>query len=386
MDPNSAPEITAELLQENPTLMLVWTAFTFFFFALIAGGITSWVWVGIRWWKNQDLLVPENWTPRTWGLVDLLVCMLLLFALQSFVYVTARSTFGIDLQNLEPGQLEALELSALSSCGLIATALLTVLWIVLRHQTTFAHVGITTKRTGRYLFWGLVVGLCTLPVVYAISAAVTLGLDKKYEHPILDQMAENGSLASYLLAAFAAVIAAPIAEEFFFRVFVQGWMQSIPFSSLPAIVLGASKHRRSDPETEFFHPSSTGSFSVGPVTAGAIASAHEGVANPYATEAVAPSGAVETSEANETTSSGDESHPGIVPPIWPSVITGILFGLAHLDYGYSFVPLIVFGFVLGLLYRATQSVWPCILVHMMLNATSIITLGVSVYAKQVIGE
>lgn len=389
MDPSDAPEITAEMLQQNPTLMLIWTGFTLFFFTVLAGSIASWIWIGIRWWKQEEVLSPMGWTPRTWGLVDLLVCMLLLFSIQSFLYANAKNLLGIDVQSLEPGQIGTLELSAWSSAGLIATVLLTALWIVLRHQTTFAHVGLSTRRIRNHLFWGLVVGLCTLPVVYAISAAVTFGLDIKYEHPILDQMAANGSLNSYLLAAFSAVIAAPIAEELFFRVFVQGWMQSIPFSSVPAIVLGASEYSRGNEGSEYFNPASAGAASAGVPSKGSAGDSElppeaAAVAG-YPTEEL-PGMVPDESPYRAPAQTVTELESKIVPPIWPALVTGILFGLAHLDYGYSFIPLIVFGFVLGLLYRATQSVWPCILVHMMLNATSIITLGVTVYARQVAGN
>ena len=338
--------------------------------------------MAIHWWRKQPLLVAEKWKPRTWGLVDLLVCVLLLFAIQSFVYGAATRVLGIDLQEADPSQLRSLELSAMVSCGFIATALMTALWIVLRHRTTFAHVGLSTKRTGQFLFFGLIAGLCTLPVVYAISAAVTLGLDKKYEHPILDQMVADGSLNSYFYAAFAAVIAAPIAEELFFRVFVQGWMQSIPFSSIASIVIGASEQKRSNAQSEFYHPFSA----AGGAFAGLPGSEQPPQKGLLADDGSDPEAGSHSAELAASEPKSNLAEQNTLPPIWPSVVTGVLFGLAHLDYGYSFVPLIVFGFVLGLIYRATQSVWPCILVHMMLNGTSIITLGVTVYAKQVIGQ
>ena len=63
-------------------------------------------------------------------------------------------------------------------------------------------------------------------------------------------------------------------------------------------------------------------------------------------------------------------------------MTGILFGLAHWGYGLSFIPLIVLGIVLGMLYRATHSIWPCFLVHFALNSTSMLGLGLSILLER----
>ena len=76
----------------------------------------------------------------------------------------------------------------------------------------------------------------------------------------------------------------------------------------------------------------------------------------------------------------------LVPPVWPSVVTGILFGLAHWGYGLSFIPLIVLGIVLGLVYRATHSIWPCILIHAMLNGTSMLALGATILIQRATGS
>ena len=71
-----------------------------------------------------------------------------------------------------------------------------------------------------------------------------------------------------------------------------------------------------------------------------------------------------------------------VPPLWPSLVTGTLFGLAHFGYGLSFIPLIVLGILLGLLYRATHSIWPSLVVHVMLNGSSMTALGVAILIEQ----
>ncbi len=77
------------------------------------------------------------------------------------------------------------------------------------------------------------------------------------------------------------------------------------------------------------------------------------------------------------------AQPQRLPPLWPALVTGVLFGLAHLGYGLSFIPLIVLGIILGLLYRATHSIWPSLMVHFILNSSSMIALGIGILIESV---
>ena len=67
-----------------------------------------------------------------------------------------------------------------------------------------------------------------------------------------------------------------------------------------------------------------------------------------------------------------------VLPWWPVFVSGILFGLAHFEYGMSWVPLIVLGIVLGWLYRVTNRIWPSLIVHFLVNATSMTGFALTV--------
>ncbi len=71
----------------------------------------------------------------------------------------------------------------------------------------------------------------------------------------------------------------------------------------------------------------------------------------------------------------------VKPPVWPSFVAGTLFGFAHFDYGLSFIPLSVLGVVLGLLYRAKHSIWPCFVLHFALNAFAMASLGIALLVE-----
>ncbi len=49
-------------------------------------------------------------------------------------------------------------------------------------------------------------------------AAVSIGFDNKYSHPLLEEMKREGSLNAYLLAVISAVLIAPLVEEFSFPI------------------------------------------------------------------------------------------------------------------------------------------------------------------------
>ena len=64
-----------------------------------------------------------------------------------------------------------------------------------------------------------------------------------------------------------------------------------------------------------------------------------------------------------------------VPYGWlPILISGTLFGLAHLGHGVSPLPLVLFGIVLGYLYQRTHRLLPSITAHALFNAYSMTML------------
>lgn len=78
-----------------------------------------------------------------------------------------------------------------------------------------------------------------LALILAPLLAVAGMLDRlvPYEHPIIDFLVRHRDLPSLMLVGIAAVIVAPVAEEFFFRRVLQGWLEKV-WGAAPAI--GAS--------------------------------------------------------------------------------------------------------------------------------------------------
>lgn len=114
-----------------------------------------------------------------------------------------------------------------------------------------------------------------------------------YEHPVIEALAPAPDAAAIAVIVFAAVIAAPIAEEFFFRRILLGWLDR----RLPS--------------------------------------------------------------------------PGSVTAI---MLSSLAFGLAHWGQGLAWIPLVLFGIVLGELARRRGSLVPSILLHALFNGSSVVLL------------
>ncbi len=364
---NQPPEITPEMLQQNPALL----AAVFVIFGLMmlftSGGIGSWIYFGMRARNKQALLPVESWRPRVWGLVDLLMVLIAVFLGQSLFAVIGVRILNLDVAAIRAAEGELpLSLSMIASLGNLAAMAAGVLWIQARFSVGPSHIGFSARNLPWHLLLGLLVGLATLPVIYVLMIVVSLGLDTEYAHPLIEQMTEQGSLSAYMYGVITAAIIAPLAEEFLFRVILQGWMQSIPFKSVFANIFGEIPgSARASAASRF---DSSDSFGVLASDASVAVSSAE---NPYAVM----SSPVGTSPATQQALDVQLESANWIPPIWPSIVTGILFGLAHWGYGLSFIPLIILGIVLGLVYRATHSIWPCVLIHFMLNGTSMAMLG-----------
>ena len=361
MNQQTAPVISPAYLEQNPLVAIALTAFLLLFTGFVCGTIASWIFVLLRVFQGKPLLNPEPWKLRVWGFADILVAAFVIVFWQRQSAIVGCSFLGLNRQEVAAEQSIPLPLATILGVGNVAAMLSICIWIFLRHRATLAQLGFGFANFGKHIGIGIITALAAIPCVFALMAAVNAGFDSQYSHPLLEEMKRQGSLNAYLLAVTSAVLIAPLVEEFLFRVLLQGWLQSAPFGSLKSIFLG----QREEDQVSFVATSVDTTASNGAVQT-----------NPYTPSHIA---AVPV-EATGTSGITDVIQP--VPPLWPSLVTGTLFGLAHFGYGLSFIPLIVLGILLGLLYRATHSIWPSLVVHVMLNGSSMTALGVAILIEQ----
>ena len=64
----------------------------------------------------------------------------------------------------------------------------------------------------------------------------------------------------------------------------------------------------------------------------------------------------------------------------PICISSLVFALLHVGQGAAPIPLFVLALGLGYLYQRTGQLLPCIIVHMLLNGTSMAILWLAIYS------
>lgn len=381
MNENQTVELTPEFLEQYSVLSF---AISLIVLGMLTGSLASWTYLIVRAIRRQPLLAVEPSAPRVWGLADVMLIAITTVVCQ-IVFASAYVRIaGRAVPENGDAQLSAAVATA-ASLGNVAAIALALGWLAVRFNVTPAHAGFRTQGWWRQLQIGVVATLAALPVVYLLMAVVSIGLRTEYSHPLLDEVRRNATLGSYLLGVVTAVLLAPLAEEFLFRVLIQGWLQSWAVSTPRQILFGADLADRNatihaahnsawDDNAWDVQAELVDAPLLTPHLAGTTDLASP---NPYAVPLSSQAGEVAVDSG-----APDDSHAQFIPPVWPSIVTGILFGLAHWGYGLSFVPLIVLGILLGLLYRATNSIWPCFLVHFALNGSSMLLLGLSILVER----
>jgi membrane protease YdiL (CAAX protease family) len=205
-----------------------------------------------------------------------------------------------------------------TSFQLVAMAFI-VLLIQLRTACKPSFLGWRPKSIREDTLYGVWILFLLLPILFGLSYAVNVISGVQYEHPVIDTMQTYPWL--FGLVAWMAVIVAPITEEFFFRTMLIGWMESIHFGDKPRSIWNGWSPLTKVVEFED----------------GALAKTYH-------------------------------------PPWWPAIASGVLFGLAHLSYGMSWIPLVLFGIALGRIYQWRQSLVTCIAIHMVFNGLNLLNL------------
>ena len=165
--------------------------------------------------------------------------------------------------------------------------------------------------------------------VFLVNLSLVKFFEVQETHPMVERLMKSSSPEMLWAAFVAAVIAAPIFEEFVFRVLLQGWLESV--------------------EDEELHFDATEREVVGD---------NPPESNPIRRPAI--------------------GWMDLLPHGWlPIIISSVLFGLAHMGHGIAPIPLVLLGIVLGYVYQRTHRIIPCIVIHALFNCFSMALLWLS---------
>lgn len=376
------PEISQAMLEANPQIAGMLIVFGLILLLILTGFFSLWGTTLMRWYRGAPILTIERWKPRSWGLVDVLLVLAAAVVGQSLLIPLWAKASGANLRKMVETDSMSLSVMAVGSTSYLLAMLLGIGWLLLRYEVNFKHIGLSLRRWLPNVGLGLAAAAMALPIVALVSVGVSEGLNADYDHPLINELKKEGTLSAYLLAVFCAVLVAPLVEEFFFRVLLQGWLESVQWSWRGWWwLLGANSNQTASLMSDSVGQSSpampaaveTIDSDVRSQPVGAGLSEPPIVANPYQPSVI---GLAPSIDVVALPAIGDAK-----PPLWPTFVVGTLFGLAHFDYGLSFIPLILLGIVLGLLYRAKHSIWPCFVLHFALNSLSMASLGIALLVE-----
>ncbi len=319
---------------------------------IIPCSVFLWIWIIVRIQQDKPLLEYEPRRPVTWGLVDLLP---ILFGIVGMLILLSAFSNNIEEKVRTPGPADFF----ITGLAELFIVVLIIAWLALRSGARIPDLGLSLQNAPGNIFIGAAAFAILAPPILVIQALLSLLV--KYKHSLIDSLSENFGLELMLATGFTAVIVAPICEEFFFRCFLQGWLENFfnPALTMNEKIFGVRKSQ--DDETTLLNDPETEQ----PVDPFFSRPSLDNESNPFRSP-LAP-----TDEPTALTP--PQIGPQVLSP-WPIIISAILFSSMHLGQGAAPVPLFLLALGLGYLYRQTHRLLPCIVLHAILNGFSMITL------------
>lgn len=403
----------------NPSQMLSLFALGMIMFGLIIGSLVCWSFA-VAFFRARKKFSTARGPLAMFGLIDIAIGIIFIFSMLIFVQFAASFTSPRAANEVATSQTDdspetestdvaspsegkpaekltsrQVVLSGVFALGELITVFVVALFMKARTESGFAAMGWHPRSAGRDIGIGIVILLMTLPLLLMLSATVNALTGVSYNHPVIEMMKQFPWL--FGVVAWQAVIVAPIAEEFFFRSVLIGWFESIHFGRTKnAAIFGWNPIRRHDNSVaisqesnaiptgkvmvQSLFPESKVNDSLQPPS---IPKSDTLFQNPYFASPRIDTELKPTPENPcETVGGKDGTISEFRPPWWPAIVSGILFGIAHISYGLSWIPLAVFGIVLGRVYQYRQSLIMCITIHMVFNAINLLNLWLSLGLPQ----
>ena len=290
---------------------------------LLLACLASWFQLLRRREPNQPLLTLDPRQAVPWGLGHLLAALVLLTLFETVAVFLVNPD---RLSETEPPAANALQTPPQAVSATLAPADLwstagarlamlaaSILLIVVTVRPTLADLGVRGSELLADLRLGCHGFLMFGPPAYAIQMLLTVWSPES--HPIIESLRAAPDTRLMIASVASAVVAAPLQEEFLWRLLFQGWLEKL---------------------------------------------------------ARAPSEPMELMFGRSRAASAGSVDQAVIT--WPILVSSFLFALLHLSHGPAAVALFFFAVGLGWLYQRTHRIVPCITAHLLLNGCSLALL------------
>lgn len=214
-----------------------------------------------------------------------------------------------------------------------------------------------------------VLAFCALCVPVIVIQAVT-ALLTPYEHPLIQVMIDDPQWNILIPVLISAVLVAPLTEEFFFRLVMQGWLED--FFGIRLARVSAEENAPSDDTFE-------GEVEM------VVAALDEPM--PHSIEHSELADASDYHGTQHDSAEPADPTEWITPPYQPVpiVFTSLLFSMMHLGQGAAPIPLFFLALGLGYVFQRTRTMTASLVVHFLLNGQSMLLLLVQIFLGDSLG-
>jgi membrane protease YdiL (CAAX protease family) len=231
--------------------------------------------------------------------------------------------------------------------GVVGAVLVTVA-LVYRASLRDLGLPVYADELARDIRLGLVVGLASFAPVYGVQMLMLYWFGPS-THPLVKMITSGQpSVGVALLATVAVVVVAPVSEEIFFRLLLQGWLEKYEENRIK---------RQPDTPTGQQPPGSQDDSA-------ADAAEQPSAPAPYASS-------IEAMPPDESPPRGLFGLPSGVIPIFAS---SLLFAVAHSGYGPDPIAIFFLAIILGYVYHRTHRIVPCMVAHALFNSLAMFIL------------
>jgi membrane protease YdiL (CAAX protease family) len=303
---------------------------------IIVWSLSTWLVHGLRVYRGRRAWLV--WEPRRavpWGAIDIVLAVLVLAMLAALVMGGIGQMFPesktLKGDNLPPNL--QLALLAGESALKIFAMCVSILLISLRLRATAADWGWEWNKLRVDVRVGIVAFTMIVPPVYLLQGLTVVGMQWESKHPLIEKLKESPGDLLYIFSFIAAVMVAPVVEEWTFRVLIQGWLEKCCGGrhSFETLLVGDAADDAAD------------------------------------NSVIDLSSEVAFQSKFQAELRGWRS--------WlPIAISAAMFAAVHVAHGPDFIALFVLALGQGYIYQRTHRVMPVILIHFLLNLLSMLAV------------